>query len=175
MPSVDISAKTDYAIRALLSLADAAQDGSAPVSVDTLAQRQHLLAVFIRNKLALVVEQFQRVPLLGVVRGREDDAAARVFSRHGHLYSRRGAQAQVDNMNAQALQRGRNQPAHHIAREAGVAADNDGVVLRLLKHPGAEGSGVFYHVDGRQAFAGRAANGAPDAGNRFDKCLGKCC
>lgn len=44
---VDISAKTDYAVRALLSLAEATSEGSAPVSVDRLAQRQELPRKFL--------------------------------------------------------------------------------------------------------------------------------
>ncbi|HET7476398.1 MAG TPA: Rrf2 family transcriptional regulator [Dermatophilaceae bacterium] len=44
---VDISAKTDYAVRALLSLAEAASEGGAPVSVDALAQRQQLPRKFL--------------------------------------------------------------------------------------------------------------------------------
>jgi len=44
---VDISAKTDYAIRALLYLAESAGEGGAPVSVDTLAVRQTLPRKFL--------------------------------------------------------------------------------------------------------------------------------
>jgi len=44
---VNISAKTDYAIRALLTLADAAREGSGPVSVDSLAHRQSLPRKFL--------------------------------------------------------------------------------------------------------------------------------
>ena len=44
---MDISAKTDYAIRALLYLAAAAADGGGPVSVDTLAVRQSLPRKFL--------------------------------------------------------------------------------------------------------------------------------
>jgi Rrf2 family protein len=44
---VDISAKTDYAIRALLYLAESAGDGGTPVSVDTLAVRQTLPRKFL--------------------------------------------------------------------------------------------------------------------------------
>jgi len=44
---VDISAKTDYAIRALLALAEAASVDGRPVSVDTLAVRQTLPRKFL--------------------------------------------------------------------------------------------------------------------------------
>ena len=44
---MDISAKTDYAIRALLYLAESAGHDGAPVSVDTLAMRQTLPRKFL--------------------------------------------------------------------------------------------------------------------------------
>ena len=44
---MDISAKTDYAIRALLALAEAASVDGRPVSVDTLAVRQTLPRKFL--------------------------------------------------------------------------------------------------------------------------------
>jgi len=46
-PTVDISAKTDYAIRALLALAESASSAGRPVSVDALAQRQGLPRKFL--------------------------------------------------------------------------------------------------------------------------------
>lgn len=48
--TVDISAKTDYAVRAMLMLAEAA--GSPPLSVDTLASRQDLPRRFLESILA---------------------------------------------------------------------------------------------------------------------------
>lgn len=44
---VDISARVDYAVRAMLILADADAEGSGPVSVDTLSTRQELPRKFL--------------------------------------------------------------------------------------------------------------------------------
>ncbi|MDC5698184.1 Rrf2 family transcriptional regulator [Intrasporangium calvum] len=44
---MDISARVDYAIRAMLILADAAARGSGPVSIDTLATQQDLPRKFL--------------------------------------------------------------------------------------------------------------------------------
>jgi len=49
---VDISARTDYAIRALLMLAQEAHSAGAPISVDHLAQRQTLPRKFLEAILA---------------------------------------------------------------------------------------------------------------------------
>lgn len=52
MPDVDISARTDYAVRAMLILAEAQSAGSGPVSVETLAQRQSLPRKFLEEIVA---------------------------------------------------------------------------------------------------------------------------
>ncbi len=44
---MDISARTDYAVRAMLTLAQAQRDESGPVSVDTLARAQNLPRKFL--------------------------------------------------------------------------------------------------------------------------------
>lgn len=52
MRTVEISAKTEYAVRAMLQLADAAEPGAAPVSVDVLAHAQGLPRKFLEAILA---------------------------------------------------------------------------------------------------------------------------
>ena len=47
MRCVDISARTEYAVRAMLILAEAATSGVGPVSVDTLASKQTLPRKFL--------------------------------------------------------------------------------------------------------------------------------
>lgn len=49
---VDISARTDYAVRAMLILGEAQQAESGPVSVETLAQRQSLPRKFLEEIVA---------------------------------------------------------------------------------------------------------------------------
>lgn len=52
MRTVEISAKTEYAVRAMLELAAAADPASAPVSVDVLASGQGLPRKFLEAILA---------------------------------------------------------------------------------------------------------------------------
>ncbi|MEO7270003.1 MAG: Rrf2 family transcriptional regulator [Knoellia sp.] len=49
---MDISARTDYAVRAMLILAEAQLDSSGPVSVETLAHRQSLPRKFLEEIVA---------------------------------------------------------------------------------------------------------------------------
>ena len=49
MPPVDISARTEYAVRAMLILAEASATASGPVSVESLALRQSLPRKFLET------------------------------------------------------------------------------------------------------------------------------
>jgi len=49
---VDISARTEYAVRAMLALAQAQADGAGPLSVETLALRQDLPRKFLEAIVA---------------------------------------------------------------------------------------------------------------------------
>lgn len=65
MRGVDISARTEYAIRAMLTLAEAWSEQSGPVSVDTLASRQDLPRKF----LEAIVSDLRRAGLVASTRG----------------------------------------------------------------------------------------------------------
>ena len=52
MAAVDISARTDYAVRALLALAERQGTGAGPLSADELARRQDLPRKFLEAILA---------------------------------------------------------------------------------------------------------------------------
>lgn len=80
---MDISAKTDYAVRALLTIA--AVDGGQPVSADTLAQEQQLPRKFLESILGdlrrggLVVSQRGAAGGYTLARPAEEIAVAEVF------------------------------------------------------------------------------------------------
>jgi Rrf2 family protein len=65
MRAVDISARTEYAIRAMLALAESATQSAGPLSVDTLATRQDLPRKF----LEAIVSDLRRAGLVSSTRG----------------------------------------------------------------------------------------------------------
>jgi len=79
--SVDISARTEYAIRAMLSLAQASLSQSGPVSVDTLATAQDLPRKF----LEAIVADLRRGGLVKSTRG----------ARGGYVRSREASQSSL--------------------------------------------------------------------------------
>lgn len=81
---MDISARTDYAVRAMLMLAEASTAGAGPVSVDTLATRQNLPRKF----LEAIVAELRRAGLVASTRG----------SRGGYALSRPAAQISLGDV-----------------------------------------------------------------------------
>jgi Rrf2 family protein len=82
--SVDISARVDYAVRAMLILADADSRGEGPASIDSLATRQDLPRKFLEAIFADL--------------RRHDLVLSRRGSRGGYVLSRPPAQISVGDI-----------------------------------------------------------------------------
>ncbi len=137
-----------------------------------LGQRQHALALGVGEELALIVEQLEGVPLTGVVRRGDDDAAVGAVVRHGQLDARRGAQAHVHHVGSAAEQRALDEAFDHAPRNTGVAADDDGKFfawIRFRTQPHVS-RGEFYDIEGREVVALGSAYGAPNARNGLYEC-----
>ena len=81
---MDISARTEYAVRAMLALAEAARAGAGPLSVDALATRQDLPRKF----LEAIVSDLRRAGLVTSARG----------SRGGYALSRQPGEVSVGDV-----------------------------------------------------------------------------
>ena len=64
-----------------------------------------------RQKFAIGIQQFQGIPLFGIVGGRQDDAPVRTETRHRQFDRGRGAQSHIDDVHAQRVEGA----AHHVA------------------------------------------------------------
>ena len=73
-----------------------------------LCRAEDFGALFRIEKFSLTVEQFQGVPLLGVVAGGEDDASVGLVVDHHHFHGRGGGQPQVDHVDAHPGEGGGN-------------------------------------------------------------------
>lgn len=136
------------------------------------SQRQHPLAGGIAEELAPAVEQFQGVPLAGIVRSGDDDAAVGPVVGDGQFRARSGAETDADDIGAAAHERALDEPFDHRARNARVAPDDDGKFfagtgLGDATHVGRRES---HDVDRREVVARRAADRTPDARNGLDEC-----
>ena len=94
------------------------------VDLPTIDQLQDGIAISGGDELALLVEEFQGVPVFRVMAGGDDDARAGIFHRHRHLNGGRGRKPQVHDLDAQPHEGRSDQLADHRARDAAVAADD---------------------------------------------------
>ena len=112
-----------------------------------------------REQFALAVEEFEGIPVLGIVRGGDDDAAIGMGSTHGKGCGGRGGEADVDHLAAHGHEGAHNDVAHHGARLSGIAPDDH---LSGTQKQG-EGRGIFHDVKRVKAFVGVSADGSADA------------
>ena len=82
--AVDISAKTDYAVRAMLALAQSEGSGTGPISVDALATAQDLPRKF----LEAILSDLRRAGLVTSTRG----------ARGGYVLSRPASQTRLGDL-----------------------------------------------------------------------------
>jgi len=68
------------------------------------------------------VEQLEGIPLLGIVRGSQDDAAVSLLEHNGHLHRGSGGQAGVDHVYAAGSQGAAYDLVHHRTGDTGIAA-----------------------------------------------------
>ena len=67
-----------------------------------LGQPQDFLALGIGEEFTIVIEELERIPLLGIVRCGDDDTAAGLFAHHGQLGRGSGGQTDVHDIKAHA-------------------------------------------------------------------------
>lgn len=136
-----------------------------------IGNAKHLGALGGIDKLATGVEQFECIPMFGVVRSGDDDAAIGLLVDYRHFGSRGGREARLDDIDAHADEGAYYQMVDHRARDARIATHDEGdrtAVGTTLKKRG-KSSRKLYHIDGTEALARDTADGATDARDRFDK------
>ena len=140
------------------------------IKVLGLGQTEHLLALGISQEFAIVVQQFQGIPLFGVVRSGNDDAATGMLTHHGKFSSGSRGKADVNDIKAHASKRSDNSVKHHAARQARVTSNNDDTRLdgRVAAHEGSVCRSELDDIKRREAITGTAADGTADSRYRFD-------
>ena len=85
------------------------------VEILFLGNTQHLGSVSSSKEFAFAIQQFQCVPLCGVVAGSNDDATVGLMPTHGQFGSRCRGQTDVNNFVAHAHKSAANHVAYHGA------------------------------------------------------------
>ena len=143
------------------------------LKVAAVGEAHHLRGFGGREELALFVEEFQGVPLAGVMAGGDDDAAASLFHRNGQFGGRCGGETDVHHIEAHAHQRAADYVHRHLAGDAGIAAYDDfateGAAYHFLAQGGVSRNG-FCNVYGVERIAHFSADGAAETRNGFNEC-----
>ena len=126
---------------------------------------QHLLTFSLVEELTLAVEQLQRIPLTGVVAGRDDDATIGLEPAHSQLGGGRRSQTDVHHIEAHTHEGAADYVFHHLTRDACVASNDDAIVLRLAcaADKSRIGRCEFHNVERVQRVARRSADCSADA------------
>ena len=89
------------------------------------------------EELPVLIEQLEGIPLLGIVRSRQDDTSVGLLEDHGHLHSRSGGQTGVDHVYAAGSQGSADYLVHHGARDTGITSHHHleaAVTLAAVQH-----------------------------------------
>ena len=136
---------------------------------------QDFLPLGCGEEFALVVKEFEGVPLTRVVRCREYDSAVGPGERDGHLSGGSGSKTAFNDVHATGDEGTHDYLLHHVAREPGILADHDlvpgSVRSGLPVRQGSRiGCGELDDVNRCEGAAGCPPDGATDSGNRFNQC-----
>ena len=91
----------------------------------SLSNTKHLCSVGRRQELTLAIQQFQGVPLGGIVTGGYDDAAVGLVPANGQLGGWCRSQADVDDLVTHTDKCATDNVTHHGSADAAIAADHD--------------------------------------------------
>ena len=91
---------------------------------------QHLFAFGIRQELSALVEQFECVPLLGVVAGSEDDTSGCFLADDRQFGGRGGSQTYVHHMAAHSAEGGCYELVEHRTAHTCITTNDQCAVVR---------------------------------------------
>ena len=85
------------------------------VKVLGFGQTQHFFTLGIGQELAVVVEQLERIPLLGIMGSGDDDTATSVLAHDSQFGGRRSGQTDIHDIKAHARECTHNSVEDHAA------------------------------------------------------------
>ena len=138
--------------------------------VGLLGKSKHLLTVLVGQKFATCIEQFQRIPLLGVVRSSDDDTSVSLMRCYSHLDTWCGTEIDIDHVCTTTDQRTFNQAHYHLTRNSGIATHHDlnALFTTALLNETSVSYCILNDVNRRKIFALNATNRTTNTRDRFN-------
>ena len=133
--------------------------------VFTVGNGEHFVAVGSCQELSFGIEQLQRIPLSGVVRGCDDDAAVGTAHPDGQLGGGSCGIADVENIVTHAHQRTADDLTNHGSGDTSVSSDNDFIRFSFAVPSDERGIGCckLHNVQRVQGVPWCSADGTADA------------
>ena len=99
---------------------------------------QHLLPLGSIQKFAFLIQQFQGIPLLGIVTGSQYDSATSMLLGHGNFGGRGCSQSYIHHIESHTHEGSDYGMFHHFARDAGIASHHNlvGLDRRIFTNKG---------------------------------------
>ena len=131
----------------------------------TVGNGEDFTAIGSCQELSFGIEQLQRIPLSGVVRGCDDDAAVGTAHPDGQLGGGSCGKADVEDIVAHAHQRAADDLTNHGSGDTSVASDNDFIGFAFAVPSDERGISCckLHDIQGIQGIPGCSADGTADA------------
>ena len=94
-----------------------------------LGDSEHTFSLRIVEEFSVLIEQFEGVPLLGIMAGGEDDTSCCFLACDCQFGSRSGGKTDINYVVAHAHKRAANDLLDHVTTQTCVATNDDGVVI----------------------------------------------
>ena len=124
----------------------------------------------IVEELAVLVEEFEGIPLLGVMAGGEDDTAGSLFMHDSQFGGRRGSQTDIDHVVAHTDECTAYDMIYHLAAQACITSyDNLAVLGQRRTTLGGIRCRETNYINGIQTLSNASAYRSADTGNTLNK------
>ena len=95
--------------------------------------REYLLAFGIVEELAVGVEEFEGIPLHGVMAGSDDDTAASLFGSYSEFGGGCRSHADIHDIESHGYESANYEVFHHFAGEASIATHHYSIGITLIR------------------------------------------
>ena len=141
------------------------------LKVAVVGQTYNLRSLFGLEELALLVKEFEGVPLAGVMAGSNDDTTHGLLHSHSQFGGRRRSQTDIHHVEAHTHERAADNVHHHFARQTCIAT-NDNLAAIVACHFLVAQAGVgryrLGNVNRIERVTGLTANRSAEARDGFD-------
>ncbi len=140
------------------------------VELFSFGNTKHFIALLLVQELSFLIQKFQGIPLLGIVRSSQDDTSAGTFHGNSQFGSRSRSQIDVHYIPAHTHERAYHHILYHLARDACITAYYNFVAFYCTRFADKRSvcRSKLHNVERVQPLACTTAYCSADSRDRFD-------